>query len=45
MTFTPQTSAHITFKGELQGKAMKIMVDCGSNRNYASIRVGQLLKK
>jgi RNase H-like domain found in reverse transcriptase/Reverse transcriptase (RNA-dependent DNA polymerase)/Integrase zinc binding domain/Chromo (CHRromatin Organisation MOdifier) domain/Retroviral aspartyl protease len=37
------TSAHLVLTATLQNEQVRIMVDCGANRSYVSLRLGQKL--
>jgi hypothetical protein len=39
----PQTSAHLVLTARLETEKVRILVDCGANRSYASFRLGQKL--
>jgi hypothetical protein len=44
MIHTGALQQHMVFNGLLQGNTVRIMLDSGSNRNYASPHIGQKLK-
>ena len=43
-TPTPVRTTHMVLTAELEGEQVKVMVDSGANRSYASTRLGSILK-
>ena len=43
ITFTPIISEYIILTVILEGEKIKVIIDCGANRNYILIRLGQKL--
>jgi Retroviral aspartyl protease len=37
----PRTSPHLVLTARLENEQVKVFVDCGANRSYVSLRLGQ----
>ena len=42
LTLSPR-STHLVLTAKIEGKPVRVMIDSGANRSYASLRLGQLL--